>query len=761
LKHLRINSWFLACVTMIIISSCNLHRYVPAGDYLYTGAKIKYDKKNKPDYATKTSLENACWPAPNKKLFGIRFGLRSYNLTKPPKGKGLRYFFHETLGEPPVLFSKVSPSDAKRRLLAMAFDEGYLRATISDTIIFRKKNASVKYFVQLGARAYIDTVVFKKDSTVFNDAITVTSSQTLMKKGMPFTLELAREERQRIDRDMRNRGYFYFIADFILVTADTSHPGHIVAGIKAKPNIPDSAKKIYSINNLFILSNYNSAKDTTELTANAVQYTGFKQVDSIQRFRHALFDDILTMRESETYSYEYHQRTIQRLVNLNSFKFINATFRIADTVAKPALDVNVFLTPYGLRSFQIELGAYSKSNDYVGSELKLKLINRNLFHTGDHIAYNITGGYEFQIGGDKAAQKYTNNTIAAGIDFYTPRLWPFKSGNHKTDFIPQKKLSVSLEYYNKSELYTLRTAGLSAGFIWKTKDNWQHNFDPIVLDYLYPTDITPKFDSTLNDDPNLKKSFQKQFILGMEYSLIFNNQKTKDRLFHIYNSFNFYTSGNLLNLTGANSTNDQGQELVLGTPYSQYVIANDDIRGYLKFSKKITWVNRINFGYGYAYGNSEVIPYIKQFFIGGSNSIRAFSGGTIGPGSYSDSTIRAEGTQTGEIKAEFNSEFRYKMLSYFELATFIDAGNIWYRNEEPAQPGSGFSKTWYKDLAVGSGLGFRFDASVMIIRFDFGIPLRIPYYPDGQQWVVNNVKLGNHQWRKDNLVLNIAFGYPF
>ena len=167
------------------------------------------------------------------------------------------------------------------------------------------------------------------------------------------------------------------------------------------------------------------------------------------------------------------------------------------------------------------------------------------------------------------------------------------------------------------------------------------------------------------------------------------------------------------------------------------------------------------FGYGYSYANSEIMPYLKQFFIGGSNSLRAFRTGTLGPGSYTDSLIQSQAVQAGEIKFEYNSEFRLKLTKYLFSALFADVGNIWFRKEQPDAPGSGFTRNWHKELAVDAGIGLRIDANIMVIRLDVAIPLRIPSLPENQRWVISDVDIGSKTWRKNNVVLNIAFGYPF
>jgi outer membrane protein assembly factor BamA len=155
------------------------------------------------------------------------------------------------------------------------------------------------------------------------------------------------------------------------------------------------------------------------------------------------------------------------------------------------------------------------------------------------------------------------------------------------------------------------------------------------------------------------------------------------------------------------------------------------------------------------------MPYLKQFFIGGSNSMRAFRNGTLGPGSYTDSLIKSQAVQAGEIKYEYNSELRLKVTKYIFGAFFCDVGNIWFRKEQADAPGSSFTRNWYKELAVDAGLGLRIDANILVIRLDLAIPLRVPSLPENNRWVINDIDIGNKTWRKNNIVLNIAFGYPF
>jgi len=307
----------------------------------------------------------------------------------------------------------------------------------------------------------------------------------------------------------------------------------------------------------------------------------------------------------------------------------------------------------------------------------------------------------------------------------------------------------------------MRSLRFTFGYIWKSSENWEHSFDPVVINVVKPTNITPAYDSTLAEDPSLAKSFEKQFIVGGEYTLSYSNQTATTDAIKLYNNSTVNLSGNMLSLIKKPKETSSDKKEFFGIPYAQYLLLSNDFRIFMKVNNRITWANRIFMGYGYAFGNSDVMPYVKQFFIGGSNSMRAFRNGTLGPGTYTDSIIRSQAIQAGEIKLEYNSEIRLKLMKYIYPAVFVDAGNIWFRNDHPDAPGSKFTKNWYKELAFDAGAGLRIDAAIFVFRLDIAFPMRIPSNAEGTQWVLDDINLGSKQWRKDNLVFNIAFGYPF
>jgi len=760
-KGTRFLKLFSASILLVLVSSCNIYRYVPEKDHLFVGSKITFDKKNKDASEIKSTLLSRTWPVPNKKIAFIPLQLISYSISKPSEKKFINYFLHEKFGEAPVLLSQANPADMRRRMVVQMHDLGFLNAMVYDSVIIKKRKAYINFRVVPFERYTIDTLIFPSDSSKLSKAIAETAENTLLKRGVPFSVERVKSERERIDLELRNKGYFYFTPDFLALAADTNHKNHVLTSMVVKPDIPAEARNIYSINNFVIYSNYSSDRDSVLHQIPARQEDGFKHVDTLPRFKPVLFKQNIAMKEGDLYSYKNQKTTVQRMVNLSNFKFINTTFTPVDSSKTPALDVELFLTPYTRRSLQAEFGAYSKSNNYAGTEVKLKLTNRNLFHKGDHLDLDLSVGFENLVKA-KNTEDNANQNYAASVNFYRPVFYlPFRIRRTDTDYIPKNKISLGAEYIRKPALYTARSLRFSFGYLWKSGENWEHIFDPIVVNLINPTNITPKYDSTLADDPNLAKSFEKQFIVGGEYTLNYSNSNSGSSIFNFYNSTSIGLSGNLLSLFVKPASISGGQEDFFGVPYAQYLLGSNDFRVYMKLTDRITWVNRVFFGYGYSYANSQIMPYLKQFFIGGSNSMRAFRNGTLGPGSYSDSLITSQAVQAGEIKFEYNSEFRFKVTKYIYTAAFTDVGNIWYRKEQPDAPGSGFTRNWHKELAVDAGVGLRIDANIMVIRLDLAIPLRIPSLPEDQRWVIDNIDIGSKQWRKNNVVLNIAFGYPF
>ena len=272
----------------------------------------------------------------------------------------------------------------------------------------------------------------------------------------------------------------------------------------------------------------------------------------------------------------------------------------------------------------------------------------------------------------------------------------------------------------------------------------------------------------MNDENNrnaeaLKRVVEKQLIFGPVYSYTYTTTMFPRKHTFYYKGL-LDLSANLTGLISGANAEKGDEKTILGVPYSQYLKMEHDFRYYLKLNDKSQIATRFIGGVAYPYGNSVHMPFSKQFFVGGSNSVRAFRARTLGPGSYDPRTEERSSyfhDQAGDIKLEANVEYRANLVSFLNVGVFVDAGNVWLFNEEESRPGGKISKDFLSEIAVGAGIGLRFDFNILVLRTDFAMPLRIPYLPKGDRWSFNEIDFSSKQWRRDNLMLNIAIGYPF
>jgi len=250
--------------------------------------------------------------------------------------------------------------------------------------------------------------------------------------------------------------------------------------------------------------------------------------------------------------------------------------------------------------------------------------------------------------------------------------------------------------------------------------------------------------------------------------MVFNNQQISQRTNYTYLKFSFESAGNLLNLfswaSGADKIADSdtvgistpGYYKILNTRYAQYVKADFEFRYGYMIDPYNSIVGRVFAGVGLPYGNFDMLPFEKKYFTGGANGIRAWQVRSLGPGTY-QAPVEAYPNQSSDIKLEANLEYRFRLINILEGALFLDAGNIWAINDKDNREGAKFEiGRFYKQIAMGAGLGFRFDFSYFIFRLDLGLKLRDPSQKSGNGWIIGNRKLNN-----DDFNLTFAIGYPF
>jgi outer membrane protein insertion porin family len=749
--------WLLPVI--LLAGSCNISKYIPKEEFLYTGAKMRSDSV-KIDKSIMEELEKTARPTPNSGFFGLypKIGVY-YNQQKKKDKNGLFKGLMQKYADAPVLLSQVSTSENERRISNVLFARGYLKPEVKHEIKKKKdQRAEIVYHIRPGNRYRIRNIIFPTDSTDLARDIRESAKRTRLKTGDYFDFDVLKNERTRIDNYLKERGYFFYIPEFILFRADSLHQGTTDLYLKLIDETPDQAKQKWTIGDISIYGNYTLEKDSIITKMKGRKDKSFTIVDKQERYRTDLYNRIIMLKEGQLYQKSLQTLTIERLMNIQNFRFVRTVF-FPDSLTN-TLRTRVYLTPAKKRTLRLEVSGESKSNNFVGSSVGLRYRNLNLFKGAEILEAKVNAGYDFQVGGTQQSSQAI--TLNGDISLYVPKFLPYlKLVTRKNTFIPRTFFSLGAEYITRPDQYTMRSLKFATGYHWKNGKTTEHEFKVLNINSIAPSDITPSFDSTLNEDPALKASFEKQLIIGTRYQFTYNNTFRTKRRFNYIIDFQGATSGNLFNAFANAKVDTPGAIKVGGVPVAQFVKGQLDLRGYLRLNQKTQWVNRFLIGAIGSYGNSDIAPYNEQFFIGGSSSVRAFRIRTLGPGSYHSDEAVYEANESGEFKVEMNTELRYDLWKFIKLGAFVDAGNIWFFKDVPGKPGSGLDGDLFKEMAVGAGIGFRFDVNIFSIRFDLAIPLRKPWLPEGERWVFNQFNFGNKEWRKENLVLNIGIGYPF
>ena len=757
---------YFIVLSLFFTFGCSNTRYLPEGDLLFTGSSVTVKDsvlKKKERKALENELETLLRPKPNKNIFGLRPKLLIYNLAGEPKNeKGIRHWLRTKVGEAPVLFSKVDLDYNVAVLRNFTENRGYFKTRVSADSTAKNKRATAEYIVLPKRQYKIKSVQFPVDSTDLGKSIARTSRRTLLKEGDPYDLEVIKAERERIDARLKEKGYYYFNPDYILAQVDSTKGDHeVTIKLKIKDATPEKATIAYKINKIVVYPNFSISKDSvTYKKEDFVQYKDFTIIDTANNFKPRVFDRALFFKKGDLYNRKNHNLSLNRFVNLGTFNFVKNEFKVSDSL-KNTLDAYYYLTLLPKKFIRVEVLGKTNSAGYTGSEINANWNNRNVFRGAELLTVSIFAGADFQISGENKGQNIFKLGTETSLTW--PRLivpFPIESA---AEFVPKTKATMRYEYQNRTQLYALNSFKTSFGYIWKNDIRKEHQLNVVDITYVSPNNVTAEYQQDILDDPALGKVIEKQLIFGPTYSYTFTNtmQKRKKNTFYFNGEVDL--AGNFTGLaTGANVK--LGDTIkIFDVPFSQYVKVNADFRHYLKLGKESQLASRIIVGAGFAYGNSTTLPTTKQFVVGGTNSIRAFRARSLGPGSF-QAPLTSNSyfpDQSADLKLEFNTEYRAKIYGLMKGALFVDAGNIWLLNADPNKPGAEISKDFMKQIAVGTGAGLRFDFSFLILRTDLAIPLRKPYLPEGQRWVIDDIDFGSGSWRKENLILNIAIGYPF
>ncbi|UAY53338.1 translocation and assembly module lipoprotein TamL [Ferruginibacter albus] len=751
---------------LLALASCSVKKYLPAGEKLYKGATINIIK-DKDVAASKGSLKRklktVIKPNANAFILGQPYKVWWwYVIGEPKKPKGLKAWLRKKLGEPPIFMSRVNVKQTAENMQAYMENEGYFHTTAQGDTTNKGYFTTANYTADVHPQYKIDSITWVNDSSELLHLLDSAKKRTVLKVGNPYRLRDIQTERTRLDLLLKTKGYYYFNPDYIMAYADSTIGNHKVdIFLNIKRSTPENAKHAYTVNQIMLFPNYTLIQpppDTNKI--GTFNYDGLLIRDTVHKFKPELFKRVITYRAGSVYSSTNQNKTLNRLINLGTFKFVKNRFdAVKDSGDAYRLNAYYYLTPNKKKSLQGSLDGFSKENNYIGSQLSINWKNRNTFGQAEQLS--IKGYGSFEISTSDTLKGANNYRVGGEVSFTFPRyVIPFFKIKESNLFPPRTNLLIGYELFIKQAFYTQNVFRFKYELDWKESSNKEHTFAPVAITYLNASHITDSFYKAAQLNPAILLNVNSEAILSTYYTYTVTTINPAKRN-QLYFNGGIDLSGNIAGLiTGAKYARTKE---IFNTPFAQYVKFDAEINYKRELGPKSSWVNHFQIGIGIPYNNSNILPITKQYLIGGSSSMRGFPMHFIGPGSYQPTAndIRFFQLIGGDYKLLANTEYRFPIAGSLYGAVFVDAGNIWTKDTVSFGAAGQLKKDFYKEIAVSTGAGLRFDASILLIRLDIGIPIRKPFLPDGQRWVIDKIALGNSQWRRDNLILNIAIGYPF
>ncbi len=761
---IKLFQYSILLIVALTIASCSNTKRLAEGESLFLGSNVTIEDKEttaKVRDILEEDLEGAVRPKPNRTVLGVRFRLSMYHLAGPvEKEKGIRNWLRNKVGEPPVLTSSFDPDYNEKLIANILNNKGFFYPEVTTELITKNKKTKALFHVNTGHQYKIRKTYFEEDTTRISKDIAATKGGTFLLEDMPYSLDLVKGERDRIDKILKERGYYYFKPDYILVRVDSNVGTHQMdMYVTLKHNeMPSEAKKIYRIRDVFVFPNYRITSNRNDTSKSAaVVSDGYKVIDRRNTFRPIVFRQAMQFGPGDVYNRTDHNISLNRLLNLGTFKFVKNRFETFDD-PDPIMDVYYYLTPLPKRSLRFEIGALTKSDSRAGSRASISLRNRNAFRGAELLQLKLSGGFEAQYGGLVRQP----NTYHAGAEasITVPRfVVPFVTIPPSSMYMPQTFVKAGYMLETRNRLFRIHSFKTSYGFAWKEDARKDHQFFPINI-----TNVrTDTLGTTESQNLNYGNLVFNGLIFGPTYQFTYNSQISGKKRRAFYFDGQVDLSGTYSGIGHRANYGDRPDQ-IFGMDMAKYLKFQTDFRYYSNINSKTSWANRLLIGAGIPYGNSVQLPNVKQFFSGGNSSLRGFRSRMMGPGTFNEFYLTGNRSYIellGDLKLELNSELRFEIYNFLKGAVFADAGNIWLYNDHPDFPGGKFNSEFYKEWAASMGVGLRFDFSILMLRLDLGTPVRKPWLPEGSRWVFNQMEPGDPNWRKENLILNIAIGYPF
>lgn len=737
-------------LAICVLTSCNATKFVPKGQYLLNNVKVEVEDTKD---ISSAELIKYVQQKQNTEILGFwKLQLGIYNTASLDTTKWTSKNARK-IGEAPVIFSPELADASCVQLKKALNNKGYFRATVDTSMQIKDQKVDLKYLVTANEPYMI------RDYTVNlpkNELQRVAQNQrhSLVRSGMHFDADLLNQERQRIASAMRRRGYFYFDQEMLQFEADSTRSSRqIDVKIQLQDYISnlsnedkDKVFRVYKIARVHFHMDYDPTRipDQEEMFATFEDGYVFTWVGK-QLLRKKMLIRNCPIKPGSRYNESMVERTYARLNQLAPIKYVDISF---EQISSDELDCHIVLSRGKLNTISAEIEGTYSAGDW-GVALGVGYVNRNLFRGAEELSVDGRGSYEWRQNGGRAIEA----KAAAALKFPS-----------------SVAIELGYNFQNRPDEYTRSI--FNAGLQYTLKQprfGLNHQFRFLDISYVYLPWISDAFRNQFLQPTNiLKYSYENHFIVGLGYSGNYTSFRARQPHRSYWNiNYNVETAGNLLRALAKplhfNVDEESGNYELFNTQFAQFAKADLSVTYNQVLNPRHRLVFHADMGVAVPYGNSQTIPFEKRYFAGGANSVRGWAARTLGPGGYrGNGKLIDFNNQSGDIRLNLNVEYRAKIWSIFELAAFVDAGNIWTVFDYEAQPYGVFHfSEFYKQIALAYGVGVRLDLSFFIFRVDFGVKLYDPsrLYGNlaGTQWRT----VGNGlNWTED-MAFHFAIGYPF
>jgi outer membrane protein assembly factor BamA len=761
----------------VLLISCQPTKYVPQEEYLLNDYKVEMPRKieSGDGELDKKALKEYIKQKPNKRIFFWRFYLSLYNLSSPEKENGFNNWL-KRIGEPPVVYDPDLKERSSEQLMLYMQNKGFYNVAVKDTTLYSKQQAKVIYTVIPNRPYTIHSITYFFEDATLAPMVLADTASSPFRVGKRFDVDVLQQERIRIETVLRDSGYYNFNRDYVYYEVDSSLNSYQVDVTLGINNYAQQTKggriihvdhPVYRIRDVYMVTDYDPVSFDRRRASGSIQKDTmlYDSIHLVYSNKPNIRPGMVTQKNyifpKERFDASNVARTFRNLSSLSAFRMVDIRFNEVEGSKEPLLDCEILAAPATRQSYTFKIEG-TNSGGNIGAAGNVSYMHRNLFGGSEQFDLTFTGAIETlkETGEDTISQGRFNLMQEFGVQarLRIPKfLLPFRSDQFIRRYNPQTNIRLSYNYQKRPQ-YTRTLANASFGYEWRSSEELLHRVYPLEASLILTPYMRQDFADWL-EGKYLFYSYEPHLIIDTRYSFIWSNQKLlKNQNFQDIR-VNLETAGNLLYGGYKLFAPDpgDGNYQMFGVDFAQYVKGDIDFRSYNFIYEDISLILRGFAGIGFAYLNSAAIPFEKQYFSGGANSIRAWQVKNLGPGSYDDPEKTAYPNQTGDVKLEANMEYRFPLFWKLEAALFLDVGNIWSLSREDNRPGAGFEfKRFYKELAVGTGAGTRLVFSFFILRFDLGIPLRNPFPIEGSNWLPGNSGISG----KD-LTFNIAIGYPF